>query len=99
MSILFKCLTKNEIFLLSLIDKQFFFILPVKTKVCFITFKKISSTHRGDRTLDLWIRSPSRYPLRYAGFIIINIQYVNNDNKISATTKIITVNSFEAELF
>jgi hypothetical protein len=33
--------------------------------------KKTECTPRGDRTLDLWIRSPSRYPLRYRGDILI----------------------------
>jgi len=34
---------------------------------------KKTCTPRGDRTLDLWIRSPSRYPLRYRGCIYDNI--------------------------
>ena len=34
---------------------------------------KILSIHGGIRTHDLWIRSPTRYPLRYADLVTIDI--------------------------
>ncbi len=62
----------KKVFQLNFFDtfQQFTLLLKkMETKFFEKSEKQKNYTPRGDRTLDLWIRSPSRYPLRYRGCI------------------------------